>query len=102
MAKRTAIVVGGGLSGCSAAHTLINGGVHVTLIERNPFLGGNSTKATSGINGAGTRTQVAMGIDDGYDLFLEDMVRSATGVKEGPMPAPYPLAEVCPGRAAGV
>ena len=46
----SAIVVGGGLSGLSAAHTLIDGGVHVTLLEKNPFLGGNSTKASHEIH----------------------------------------------------
>ena len=45
--QRHAIVVGGGLSGLSAAHTLIDGGVRVTLLEKNAFLGGNSTKATA-------------------------------------------------------
>jgi succinate dehydrogenase/fumarate reductase flavoprotein subunit len=50
------IVIGGGLSGLSAAHTVIELGGRVTLIERNPFCGGNSTKATSGINGTPTST----------------------------------------------
>ncbi len=93
--QRHAIVVGGGLSGLSAAHTLIDGGVRVTLLEKNAFLGGNSTKATSGINGAGSRTQTEVGIADSVEVFLEDTVRSATGVKApNPMPAPYPLARV--------
>ena len=90
----SAIVVGGGLSGLSAAHTLIQSGVQVTLLRKILFLGGNSTKATSGINGAGSRTQSKMGINDGVDQFLEDTVRSATGVKTGPMPTPYPLARL--------
>ena len=94
------IVVGGGLSGLSAAHTVLNGGVRVTLLEKNAFLGGNSTKATSGINGAGSRTQAKVGIDDSVDVFLEDTVRSATGVKDGPMPSPYPLAKVIAGESA--
>ncbi len=97
----SAIVVGGGLSGLSAAHTLIQNGVQVTLLEKNPFLGGNSTKATSGINGAGSRTQAKMGLKDSVDQFLEDTVRSATGVKTGPMPTPYPLAKVIAGNSAG-
>jgi flavocytochrome c len=88
----TAIVVGGGLAGLSACHTLLQGGAHVTLLERNAFLGGNSTKATSGINGAPSRTQKAMGIDD--TKFLEDMVRSAHGIKTGPYPDAYPIAEM--------
>lgn len=90
----SAIVVGGGLAGLSAAHTLLQGGSHVTLLERNPFLGGNSTKATSGINGTPSRTQEKMGIKDGAEVFLEDMVRSAHGVKTGPMPPSYPLADM--------
>jgi flavocytochrome c len=94
------VVVGGGLAGLSACHTLIEGGVKVFLIEKNPFLGGNSTKATSGLNGGGTRTQKALGIDDSYDAFLEDTVRSATGQKTGPMPEPYPLAKVIAGESA--
>ena len=96
----SAIVVGGGLSGLSAAHTLLQGGAKVTLIEKNPFLGGNSTKATSGLNGAGSRTQAKMGIKDSYEVFLEDTVRSATGVKTGPMPEPYELAKVLAGNSA--
>jgi flavocytochrome c len=99
--KKSVIVVGGGLSGLSAAHTLIEGGVHVTLLEKNPFLGGNSTKATSGLNGAGSRTQAKLGIKDSYEVFLEDTVRSATGVKAPkPMPEPYPLAQVIAGNSA--
>jgi flavocytochrome c len=92
-----AIVVGGGLSGLSAAHTLLQSGCRVTMLDKNPFLGGNSTKATSGINGAGTKTQSNMGVEDSVDKFLEDMVRSATGVKTGPCPEPYPLARVIAG-----
>jgi flavocytochrome c len=95
-----AIVVGGGLSGLSACHTLIEGGSKVTLIEKNAFLGGNSTKATSGLNGSGTRTQKKLGIGDSYEAFLEDTVRSATGKKTGPMPEPYPLAKVVAGESA--
>lgn len=34
------IVVGGGLSGLSAAHTVLERGGRVVLIEKNPFMGG--------------------------------------------------------------
>lgn len=56
------IVVGGGLAGLSAAHTVLERGGKVILLDKNSFLGGNSTKATSGINGALTRTQIRLGI----------------------------------------
>lgn len=88
------IVVGGGLAGLSAAHTALDGGCDVTMIEMNAFMGGNSTKATSGINGAGTRTQEKMGVPDSKDIFEEDTVRSATGKKTGPCPPPFALATV--------
>lgn len=41
------------------------------------FFGGNSTKATSGINGALTRTQTDLGIQDSVKQFYEDTLKSA-------------------------
>ena len=52
-----AIVLGGGLAGVSAANTILECGGNVVLLDKSTFCGGNSTKATSGINGANTRTQ---------------------------------------------
>ncbi|PKY39618.1 fumarate reductase [Rhizophagus irregularis] len=71
------IVVGGGLSGLSAAHTVLEHGANVLVIDKNSFFGGNSTKATSGINGALTKTQIALGIKDSAAIFQEDTTRSA-------------------------
>lgn len=71
------IVVGGGLSGLSAAHTVLERGGNVVVIEKMPFFGGNSTKATSGINGALTRTQMEKGIPDSPQKFYEDTALSA-------------------------
>lgn len=45
-------------------------GGNVILLDKNPFLGGNSTKATSGINGAGTTSQAKLGIPvSSYGIF---------------------------------
>jgi succinate dehydrogenase/fumarate reductase flavoprotein subunit len=41
------------------------------------FMGGNSTKATSGINGALTRTQVDLKIADSVKQFYDDTLKSA-------------------------
>ncbi|KAI8373350.1 FAD binding domain-containing protein [Blakeslea trispora] len=71
------IVVGGGLSGLSAAHTVYEQGGNVLLLDKNPYFGGNSTKATSGINGALTRTQVALNIQDSVEQFFQDTLKSA-------------------------
>lgn len=71
------IVVGGGLAGLSAAHTLLERGANVLLLDKQGFMGGNSTKATSGINGAGTQAQQELGILDNAKIFFEDTKRSA-------------------------
>merc|ERR1711988_324283 len=70
-----AIVVGGGLAGMSAANTVLECGGKVVLLDKSSLCGGNSTKATSGINGAGTRGQKAKGIDDSIELFTSDTLK---------------------------
>ncbi|KAI9047626.1 hypothetical protein LZ554_008339 [Drepanopeziza brunnea f. sp. 'monogermtubi'] len=76
MAPRV-IVVGGGLSGLSAAHTIYLAGGNVVVLDKQGFFGGNSTKATSGINGALTRTQVDSSIPDSVKQFYDDTLKSA-------------------------
>ncbi|RDA91525.1 hypothetical protein CP533_4364 [Ophiocordyceps camponoti-saundersi (nom. inval.)] len=76
MAPRV-IVVGGGLSGLSAAHTIYLAGGNVVVLDKQGFFGGNSTKATSGINGALTRTQVDHQIGDSVKQFYDDTLKSA-------------------------
>jgi flavocytochrome c len=70
-----AIVVGGGLAGFSAAHTIIEHGGKCLLLDKSPFCGGNSTKATSGINGSETKTQKAKGVKDTNDIFIADTLK---------------------------
>merc|ERR1712205_19417 len=69
------IVVGGGLAGMSAANQTLEMGGRSVLLDKSSFCGGNSTKATSGINGAGTKTQAAKGIPDNTDIFLADTLK---------------------------
>lgn len=47
-----AIVIGGGLAGMSASMALLDRGGSVVMVEKQPYLGGNSGKASSGINAA--------------------------------------------------
>merc|ERR1712203_646050 len=44
-------------------------------IDKNSFFGGNSTKATSGINGALTRSQRNLKIGDSPEIFTADTMR---------------------------
>merc|ERR1712151_1105339 len=70
-----AIVIGGGLAGMSAANTVLECGGKVLLVDKSSFCGGNSTWATSGINGAATKTQKDKGIDDSVELFTSDTLK---------------------------
>ncbi|OAA48345.1 Flavocytochrome c [Beauveria brongniartii RCEF 3172] len=70
------IVVGSGLAGLSASYEALQRGANVKLLDSAPKPGGNSIKASSGINGAGSRFQKALGIDKD-ESFYEDTVRSA-------------------------
>jgi flavocytochrome c len=69
------IVVGGGLAGMSAANQVVESGGKTILLDKSAFCGGNSTKATSGINGAGTKTQKEKGIPDNAEIFTNDTLK---------------------------
>ncbi|KAJ2734957.1 hypothetical protein IW152_001939 [Coemansia sp. BCRC 34962] len=85
MAARTNIVVvGGGLAGMSAAIEALRqtrhvAGVTVALLEKEVRTGGNSGKASSGINGVLTRTQQDKDIHDSVDAFMRDTLKSGGG-----------------------
>ncbi len=53
------VVVGGGGAGMSAAITAKQNGQDVVIVEKMPYLGGNTTKASGGMNAAGTKNQQA-------------------------------------------
>lgn len=74
-------ILGGGLAGISTLLSLQNqSAINVLLIEKQPTLGGNSAKATSGINGARTMHQDRLDIKDSYDLFINDTLQSGHGL----------------------
>ncbi|KAI6173794.1 FAD-binding-2 domain-containing protein [Aphelenchoides besseyi] len=67
------IIVGGGLAGLSAAiSALENGAQKVYIFEKEKDLGGNSAKASSGINACGSNAQKTAKIHDSTDLFYKD------------------------------
>ncbi|KAI1635368.1 flavocytochrome c [Biscogniauxia mediterranea] len=74
--KKPVIVVGSGFAGLSAAYEALKAGARVHMLERAAKPGGNSIKASSGINGAGTRFQRSAGIAKD-ESFYDDTVRSA-------------------------
>lgn len=75
----TVVVVGGGLAGFSAAIEAADCRANVILLEKETNTGGNSAKATSGINGWGSDTQAENGVADEERLFERDTFRSGIG-----------------------
>ena len=73
------VVVGSGLAGLCAAVSAAECGSKVYVFEKEPKTGGNSTKATSGINGWGTSAQLEAGLHDDERYFERDTFRSAIG-----------------------
>jgi fumarate reductase flavoprotein subunit len=70
------VVIGAGASGISAALEAYGLGADVVLLEKMPYVGGNTLRATAGINSVGTPQQVENGIEDSVELFKEDTFKS--------------------------
>ncbi|KAG7344180.1 flavocytochrome c [Nitzschia inconspicua] len=70
-----AIVVGSGLAGLTAALTILDRGGTVIVFEKEPILGGNSNKASSGINACCLAEDQKW--NDTLALFRDDTVLSA-------------------------
>jgi len=76
------IIVGSGLAGLTAAIVAHKQNHTVLLVEKEDRLGGNSAKATSGINLVNTPLQSSKNICDNSDLFLHDTIISSIGCLE--------------------
>lgn len=73
-----AIIVGSGLAGLTTALTVLDRGGTVLILEKEAILGGNSNKASSGINACCLKNEsVNNKNDDTLDLFKNDTLRSA-------------------------
>jgi fumarate reductase flavoprotein subunit len=69
------VVIGSGGAGLSAAVSAKEAGADVVIFEKMGILGGNTNRATGGINAAGTPYQEAAGIKDSPDLFYADTMK---------------------------
>lgn len=76
-----AVVVGSGLAGLTASLELLAKGYSVALIEKTERLGGNSAKASSGINGVPTKFQDKSD-GDSVSSFVNDTIKSGKGLSD--------------------
>lgn len=67
------VVIGSGASGMSAALEAESKGYQVILLEKMPYVGGNTLRATAGINGLRPDEE---GSKDSVEQFEEDMLAS--------------------------
>ena len=70
------VVIGAGGAGMTAAIQAVqNGATDVVVLEKMPITGGNTTRATGGLNACATKYQEADGIEDSVELFVEDTMK---------------------------
>mmetsp|Transcript_9636 Transcript_9636/g.14274 ORF Transcript_9636/g.14274 Transcript_9636/m.14274 type:complete len:1290 (+) Transcript_9636:112-3981(+) len=76
------IIIGSGLAGLSAALNLLDRGGKVVILEKEHRLGGNSNKASSGINALCPSEGPC---DDEFESFRNDTIRSAGDAAQIPL-----------------
>lgn len=69
------VIVGAGGGGLSAAIEAHDAGANVIIVEKMPFVGGNTARATGGINAAGSVFQKRDGIVDSPELHYQDAMK---------------------------
>jgi flavocytochrome c len=77
-----AVIIGSGLAGLAAALNILDRGGTVVLLEKEHRLGGNSNKASSGINGCCPQNDT---YNDSLDSFRNDTIKSAGPVADLPL-----------------
>ncbi|MBE5961174.1 MAG: flavocytochrome c [Lachnospiraceae bacterium] len=66
------VVVGAGGAGMTAALEAKAAGMNVILVEKAAYAGGNTLRATGGMNAAETELQKELGIEDSIEVFVKD------------------------------
>ena len=77
------VVVGSGGAGLAAAIQAHDEGASVLIVEKMPTIGGNTIKASAGMNAAETRFQRVKGIQDSKELFFAETLKGG-GNKNNP------------------
>ncbi|MEE6727655.1 flavocytochrome c [Pediococcus acidilactici] len=72
------VIVGAGSAGLVSALALTEAGKQVVVLEKMAKPGGNSIRASSGMNAAKTAVQEYAGIKDTYEAFFEDTYRGGS------------------------
>ncbi|EKX62278.1 hydroxysqualene dehydroxylase HpnE [Streptomyces ipomoeae] len=99
--RRTAVVVGGGLAGITAALALADAGVQVTLLEGRPRLGGLAFSFRRGELTVDNGQHVYLRCCTAYRWFLDRIDGAALAPLQNRLDVPVLDAEGRPGRRLG-
>lgn len=69
------VIIGSGGAGLAAAIEARDAGKEVLIVEKMPMVGGNTLRATGGLNAAGTSSQAALGIEDSAESHYTDTMK---------------------------
>ncbi|NRG33805.1 flavocytochrome c [Niallia circulans] len=75
-------IVGAGGAGLAAAVKASEAGKSVVILEQMPIIGGNTNKATGGMNVTGTKYQEADGIKDDKQTWFDDTMKGGKNLND--------------------
>ena len=76
------VIIGAGGAGMAAAIMAQQAGQQFVILEKMPYVGGNTTKATGGMNAAETHYQKEQGIEDSVALFAADTMKGGHDIND--------------------
>ena len=81
------VIIGAGGAGMTAAIMLKQAGKDFVILEKMPYVGGNTTKATGGMNASETHYQKEQGIEDSNALFAADTMKGGHALNDSALVA---------------
>lgn len=76
------IIVGFGGAGMTAAIEAKDAGMNPVILEKMPMAGGNTSKASAGLNASETSVEKAQGVTDSNDKFYEETLKGGGGTND--------------------
>lgn len=76
------VVIGAGGAGMTAAIAAKEAGANVVVLEKMPYVGGNTLKATGGMNAAETSVQKKLNIEDSVQTFIDDTMKGGKNIND--------------------
>ncbi len=76
------VIIGAGGAGMVAAITASEAGKKVIIVEKAPIVGGNTSRATGGMNAAGTHYQKEAKIEDSAELFAAETMKGGHNLND--------------------